>query len=326
MPNRLPLRIPWRTLRIVCSAGALLWILRATPLHSISAALRRADWPYLLLGVAATLLARVASAERTLVISRALGLGVSRRQTLETLFISNYYALLSPGPILSGVVSVYRYRSQGASITGSLSALLGSRAIEAAVFIALGAASVLMDGKIPFTAVRIPLSLALTALILVGIGLTGWSLLHRRRHGLLVAAPEAKPGNHGRFSKLLSVWHELLRHGPLMAWEAAMPAAAQVIFSGAAVLLLARALGIDLNLLTAIWICAAVYAVVLLPISFAGLGVRDMTLIKSFALLGLGAPLAVALSVLLFADPLLNALIGGLWQTTSTLGGARKSA
>jgi len=111
-----------------------------------------------------------------------------------------------------------------------------------------------------------------------------------------------------------------------MAWAAAVPAAAQVIFSGAAVSLLARALGVDLSLVTAIWICAAVYAVVLLPISFAGLGVRDMTLIKSFALLGLAPQLAVALSVLMFADPLLNALIGGILQMTTTQGEARTHA
>jgi uncharacterized membrane protein YbhN (UPF0104 family) len=320
------LRIPWRALRVVCSGGALLWIVRATPLSAIAATLHRADWLWLTLGFALNLLARVAAAERTFVISRALGLGASRRQTLQTLFISNYYALLSPGPVLSGVVSVYRYKSQGATLTGSISTLLGSRAVEAAVFIVIGAACVLIDSRISLTAVRIPLSLALVAGILFGIGLTGWSLLHRRQAGLLVAGIAVKPSGGGRFSQTLAVWHELLRHGPLMACTAAVPAAAQAVLSGAAVSLLAKALDIDLSLVTSIWICAAVYAVVLLPISIAGLGVRDLTLIKSFALLGLAPQLAVALSVLLLADPLLNAMIGGVWQMTSIMGGPRKHA
>jgi hypothetical protein len=320
---RLAARVPWRALRLLCSAGALYWIVRITPLTAIAAALHRAEWLWLLLGAALNLLARVAAAERTLVISRALGLGVSRRQTLETLFVSNYYALLSPGPLLSGVVSVYRYRSQGASLTGSVSTLLGSRAIEAAVFIALGAACVLIDSRISLSAVRMPLCLALAAVMLVGIGIAVWALLHRRQANVRCADRTVASGSGGHLHRLLAVWHELLRHGPRMAWEAAIPAAAQVILSGAAVSLLARALGVDLNLITATWICAAVYAVVLLPISFAGLGVRDMTLIKSFALLGLAPQLAVALSVLLLADPLINALIGGIWQMTSNLGAAR---
>ena len=320
------LRIPWRALRVVCSGAALLWIVRTTPLNAISAILHRADWRWLISGFALNLLARVAAAERTLVISRALGLRVSRRQTLQTLFISNYYALLSPGPVLSGVVSVYRYKSQGATLTGSISTLLGSRAVEAAIFIVIGATCVLIDSRISLTAVRVPLSLALVAGILFGIALTGWSLLHRRQAGLRVAGIPDKPGGGGRFSQILAVWHVLLRHGPLMAFRAAVPAAVQAILAGAAVSLLAKALDIDLSLVTAIRICAAVYAVVLLPISLAGLGVRDLTLIKSFALLGLAPQLAVALSVLLFADPLLNAMIGGVWQMTSIVGGPRKHA
>jgi len=79
-----------------------------------------------------------------------------------------------------------------------------------------------------------------------------------------------------------------------------------------------------LPLLTSIWVTAAVYAVVLLPISVAGVGVREVTLTKSLALLGVNPGLAVALSILLFADPLINALIGGALQLRSALGGLQR--
>ena len=104
------------------------------------------------------------------------------------------------------------------------------------------------------------------------------------------------------------------------------PGTGQEIVSGADVSLRARTLCVDLPLITALWVCAAVYAVVLLPLSIAGLGVRDVTLIKFFALWGLAPQLAVALRVLLFADPPLNALVGGIGQITSSIGGARKPA
>jgi len=128
----------------------------------------------------------------------------------------------------------------------------------------------------------------------------------------------------GLRERLLAVWHDLVRQGPRMALQAAIPASAQVILSGAALCFLARALGVELTLLTSVWMSAAVYVVVLLPISVAGLGVRDLTLIRSLALLGVSAPVAVALSVLLLTDPLLNALIGGIWQMSATLGNSRK--
>jgi uncharacterized membrane protein YbhN (UPF0104 family) len=62
---------------------------------------------------------------------------------------------------------------------------------------------------------------------------------------------------------------------------------------------------------------------VLLPISIAGLGVREVTLIKSFAILGLAPRTAVALSVLLFLDQFVSAMIGGAMQIGSVL--ARRS-
>ena len=311
-------RIPWPALRALCSGAALLWILHATPFQSIAATLRDAQPGWLLLGVVFGLLTRLAAAERTLMISRALGLGVSRLQTIETLFISNYYALLSPGPVLSGVVSVYRYRGYGATITGSLSTLLASRAIEAAAFVAVGAACVLGDPHVPLGAVRMPLMLAGAATVLTGGALFAWLLLHRRtRHA--PAAPTSPVAAEGLWGKLRAVQHDLLHQGPGFALQAAIPALVQVLLTGAALGFLARALSVDLSWVTAIWMAAAVYAVVLLPISVAGIGVRDLTLIRSLSLLGVGAPPAVALSVLLLADPLLNAVIGGVWQTWATL-------
>jgi glycosyltransferase 2 family protein len=321
MTDSIRSRVPWQAVRALCSAGALFWVLRTTPLHTIVAALRQADWLYLLAGIMLNLLARFASAERTQVISRALGLFVSRWQTIETLFISNFYALVSPGPVLSGVVSVYRYRSYGASITGSVGSLLASRAVEGAAFIALGTACVLIDSRIALVTVQYPLALAIAAVVTMSVGLACWWLLHKRWTPP-AAENAARHATHRPFvNNLRAVWHEVMSRGPSMAWQAAIPATAQVVLSGAAVSVLAKSLGIELSVVTAIWVSAAVYAVVLLPISVAGLGVREVTLVKALGLLGVSSQLAIALSVLLFVDPLVNALIGGLWQIGSTVRG-----
>lgn len=264
------------------------------------------------------LLTRFAAAERTQVISRALGLLVSRRQTIETLFISNFYALLSPGPVLSGVVTVYRYKSYGASITGSVGSLLASRAIECAVFVVIGTACVLLDPRIALDTVEYPLQLALVALLAMAGGIGAWWVLHKRQQRSGAAASASLVAS-GVFGKLRAVWQEMIDRGPLMALRAAIPATVQVILAGAAVAVLARSLNIEMSLVTATWIAAAVYAVVLLPISVAGLGVRDVTLVKSLGLLGVSAQSSMALSVLLFADPLVNAMIGGVLQFRSAM-------
>jgi uncharacterized membrane protein YbhN (UPF0104 family) len=194
------------------------------------------------------------------------------------------------------------------------------------MFLALGVACVLIDSRVSLINVQYPLLLAAGTLLSVAIALSCWWLLHRRsRHRFIPATVLPKTGE-GVIAKLRAVWHEVVRRGPAMIFRAAIPAGAQVILAGAAVELLAGSLGIHLSLLTSIWITAAVYAVVLLPISVAGVGVREVTLTKALGLLGVDSGLAVALSILLFADPIINALIGGALQLRSSIGSVQRQA
>lgn len=312
-------RWPWTVVRVIFSCLLLAWALHAAPLDTIVAGLRRADPWLLIAGMVLGLLTRFAAAERTQVISRALGLLVSRRQTIETLFISNFYALLSPGPVLSGVVTVYRYKNYGASTTGSVGSLLASRAIECAAFVVLGTACVLIDPNVALNRVMYPLQLSLAALAALAGGICVWWLLHKRHHRNGARAALSPNAVNSVIDKLHAVWHDVIDRGPRMALQAAIPATVQVLLAGAAVAVLARSLNIEVSLITAIWVTAAVYAVVLLPISIAGLGVREVTLIKSLGLLGISAQSSVALSVLLFADPVVNAMIGGVLQFRSAI-------
>jgi uncharacterized membrane protein YbhN (UPF0104 family) len=317
-------RWPQSLARVTLSGAALAWVLHKTPLHTITAALSSADLPLLVTGQMLNLFARLAAAERTLIVSRLLGLWISRWQTIETLFISNFYALLSPGPLLSGVVTVYRYKGYGASITASIGSLLASRAVECVAFIALGAVCVFADPKIAIVNMRYPMALAMGVLLAVALGLVCWWLMHRRWLARSDANAPAPTAGLGFLAKVRLVWHELMRRGPSMAFHAAIPAAAQVLLASAAVEVLASSLGIRLSLTSSIWITAAVYAVVLLPISVAGVGVREVTLTKALGLLGINSSLAVALSILLFADPLINAVIGGVLQLRSSFSGVQR--
>jgi uncharacterized membrane protein YbhN (UPF0104 family) len=310
--------------RVALSCAALIWILHSTPLRTIGSALAGAQLPLLCAGFALNFLARLAAAERTFVISRALGLMISRWQTVETLFISNFYALLSPGPILSGVVTVYRYRAFGASISTSLASLLASRVVECVSFVTLGTVCVLMDTRVRMESVRYPLWLASFTLLCVAVGYFAWWLLHQRWRRRTEASREPMAPGVGRFAALRALRHEAVSGGPGMIARAAIPGVAQAILAGAATAVLAGSLGFNLTLLTAIWITAAVYAVVLLPISVAGVGVREVTLVKALGLLGVGTGPAVALSILLFADPLINALIGGAIQLRTTISGVQR--
>jgi len=274
--------------RAALSVLALLWIVHSIPLRSIGATLRGTDLGLLFAGLGLSLLARLAAAERNLAVSRALGLPITRAQTLTTLFISNFYSLLAPGPVLGGAVTVYRYKHHGASVRGSVTALLGSRAIECAAFIVGGGAGLLLDPRAEAAPLRAHLLLATAVLLCVGVVVlvSGWRLAHT---GSAWAAQRASA-------------------------RALLPAILQVLLTAAAMGAFAGAIGTAVPLLSALWISAVIYVVVLLPISISGLGVREVALINCLAVLGVPANAAVAISVLLFLDPLLNALIGGFMQ------------
>ena len=312
----------WTALRLFLSCAAVAWVLHSIELGGVIAALGNADPVLLTLGVLMNVATRFPAAERTQVMNRGLGLSVSRWQTIETLFISNFYALLSPGPLLAGLVTVYRYRRFGASITGSVSSLLASRAIECAAFLIWGLGCALLDTR--FTAhlhsVRMRPGVVGAAVILASIGIAAIASV-MIRHGSRDAATGAVPG--GILDKLAVVYGQILAQGPAVALKAAVPASLQVVISGGAMMVLARSLHTDISWPTGVWMSSAVYLAVLLPISIAGLGVREVTLIKSFAILGLAPRTAVALSVLLFLDQFVSAMIGGAMQIGSVL--ARRS-
>ena len=309
----------WTAVRVVASTAALAWVLHVTPLNTVIQALQASNLPLLVLGVLMNVATRVAAAERTLVMNRGLGLVVSRWQTLETLFISNFYALLSPGPWLSGAVSVYRYKSFGTTIAGGVSSLLASRGVEFLVIIVWGFACALLDPHVSAASIRHPLQVGAFCLLMATCGTVLWLTVHRRfkaagfeRNGVALL-------RHRVFAKVADVWSQIAAQGLPVALRASVPASVQILLSGAALMVLASSLQVDISWMSGIWMSAAVYAAVLLPISIAGLGVREITLVKSFALLGFAPRIAVAVSVLLFLDQLVSALIGGLLQISSII-------
>ncbi len=318
------LRKSWPILRVAFSLAALAWVFFRIPLAEVIAVLRSARLDLLVAGVALNVATRIAAAERTQVMNHALGLSISRRQTLSTLFVSNFYSLISPGPWLSGVVTVYRYHHHGAGITGSVSSLLASRAVEAGAFLVGGLALAFLDPGLRAPAARLPMLQAGAAVVAVGFALLLWRWLAAAANAPAPGSPALPPLR--RWESAWRVARRLLQLGPGVALRASFPAALQVLGSAVALSLLAHSLGVPLSWISAGWMSAAVYLVVLLPISVAGLGVREFTLIRCFAVLGLGPRGAVAVSVLLLLDLLVSGCIGAALQAATSLGRTRQSA
>jgi uncharacterized protein (TIRG00374 family) len=76
--------------------------------------------------------------------------------------------------------------------------------------------------------------------------------------------------------------------------------------------LLALSLNIDLNIAQSAWFFAILSIAVIIPISFSGLGIREGTSIFSLSKLGVDSASALSLSLLVFLNGLIVAIIGGI--------------
>ncbi len=76
----------------------------------------------------------------------------------------------------------------------------------------------------------------------------------------------------------------------------------------------ARAAWIDVPVGVLVWQVTLIFLLGRLPISIANLGVREVTLVGTLALYGVGAPAALLMSMIIFSNKLVVALLGLTYQ------------
>lgn len=303
-------------LRYGLSAAAALLLLRIVDFDDVARALRSVTPMSLALAALLNFVTRCSAAGRTYSVSRAGSLPVSFAHTLQALFISNFWGLALPGVSAGSVATVYRYHGHGAGILQSLAVLTASRMVELLAFCLLALAGLAtsmgaVNASRPWIAT---LLMGLSALMALGLFLIRW--LPEPAQALPCTESAASRGGvlqRGRAAAFGAL--RLLRVLPRrVLLRASGWALLQGVLDAATVLVLALALGIPIGLPQALWINALSYLAILLPISAAGLGVREVAVLAALLPLGVSRPDALALGLLMLTMTLLNALVGGLLQ------------
>jgi uncharacterized membrane protein YbhN (UPF0104 family) len=161
---------------------------------------------------------------------------------------------------------------------------------------------------------RAPSELTLLFIVAAALFLLVVAILAQTRaHALLINW--IQPSQSGRLRTLLSRFvdglHRLLQH-PLRMFVCFLLA---LIFHGlctAIQIQLAHAIGFELTVAVWFLVYAGVALLLLLPVSIAGLGLREGGYVGLLGLFGVPAPQALALSLMLFAYTLFGALLGWL--------------
>lgn len=309
-------RSPWRVaLRVSVSISLLAAIFLVVPISKVAAALGSIDLGYavpaLLIG---PLMAWLRAAQiRILAVWRGLALTVG--QIFRIGYAVQFYGLFVPGMLAGGAIRWYKFTREVGNPAETLAVITSGRLLAMLLGVGIGLVCWLAD---PVARQFIAFGLGLTGVLLALLGfwllwwyqhsarkatsrLAPWHLLPAPLRGLVTRALDKAPDLRGigaeRIARVsvFGFGENLL--GILTFW------------------LFAEALALDLAMTSIAWIRTYVMLILLLPISFAGFGVREGGLILMLAAYQVSAEAAVAYSLLLFAQRLISALAGGLAES-----------
>ena len=300
----------WRVLLAFLSLGLLAWTVEPARLVAV---LRRADPEPLLAGLVLGLGATLVAAFLFRRILLICGLRPTLGRVLAANLAGDFYALSLPGgAAVGGAVRLVRLAADAREIARVLAALLANRLQE--VGVQLGMALL----ALPFVARELPLpgGLALvlgSATLAAAVAYAG--LFHRdtRRLALAAAGPLFPRGScrRSRLRRALAAL-AVLDHARTLASHAPSLALSclRFVLGCLAVVVFSHAIGSPIDLAVAMWVRGLSAVVLMLPISIAGLGVREVSFVALLAPFGVPPAHGLALALLVFATQLLNALPG----------------
>lgn len=283
------------------------------PLSETVAALRDIDPLWFSIAVIAQFVMRAAGTVRMQVVAASQGILLSLPQLYRLLLAVHFYSVLLPGPLFGGSASWIKYKQHGAGSHAAAATVVVNRAVGIGVKVALGVCAWMFD-RVSETPM-LGFGCVLTVLFVSGIV-------------VLTPQPdsvEQRQAGGGRVGRLA---HEMLRRIVLLRriprygkFVILASAFAQDLLGTFVILGFAIAVGINVDFLTVLWIRAALSLILLLPVTVAGLGVREASLVGLGALIGLDSVTAVTWSFAILAGTLTVAAVGGLVEASATSDG-----
>lgn len=247
-------------------------------------------------------------------------------ELLRLNLLGQFYNMIVPGQVGGEVVKGVRLRRFNVSTEHAAVSVLADKATGLLALLLLGLCGLaLSSGATQADRIFLPWVVLLTVLL---AGLTGF-LLTGRGLSLITRVSEVL-----RLSRINAVQKVIHRLHSIKAqhrdWRSlcsllGLSFAAQAIV-GTLNLLICLSLGISLQLPVVMWVAAVVLMAQALPISVAGLGVREGMYVYMLVQLGVSAQNALAVSLLIFVAQLSMALLGGLVELSTAIKKPRKTS
>ena len=306
--------IAWRfALKAAISAALLAWLLSHTPLAEIRGVLARLDPLPVAAGMALAVATWWLSAVRLWLLAREFPFGQVARMT----FVGMYYGTVLPGQVAGDVVKAYRLSSVQTAPGLAAAATFVDRVVAMIGLLVTCAIAAPWVRQLPSRLA--PAITTAAAACVLGLALAS----HRRvRSVFFEASSAATPGLRGLAARFGSGLNQVLERRGRLASNFAIAMGFHAVCVAIQVIL-GAALGIELPVAAWCVTYAGVSLLTLLPVSIAGLGMREGGYVGLLGLFGIPASQALSLSLLIFAYAIVGALAGMLVEISDRSNSAR---
>jgi len=307
-----------RVLTVAGAIGLLLLIFRVVPFAEVMHSIRSAEPAKLAIGFVLLFLGRLLAAWRMKLLTDEQGLRLRLTEIFEIGTTSTFYGLILPGTLSGGLVRWYKLAKQGNAV-GALASLTWDRLADTA---AVGMIGILgwglsrPAGAHGLIGPGLGVSAALVALYVAGFSRSVGNVVLRP---IDAAVRRLREGGWVR-GKLEAVSVAARSYHGLGAWfptKVAILSFAVQLTGSVGFFVWAQALGSPVGLAEVTWARACYTLVLLLPITFAGLGAREGVLILLLRPYGVTGADAVALSFIQLGGTFILAILGGIFEFRS---------
>ncbi|MDA8164334.1 MAG: lysylphosphatidylglycerol synthase transmembrane domain-containing protein [Desulfobacteraceae bacterium] len=299
--------------KLLLSGGLLAYLFWKFPLADALAALQATRFFPVAVAVFILLPMGFLDGFQVLCMTRLQAIPVSLRDLIRINLTTSFYSLFLPGVLAGGAVKWYKLSREGKKPAQAAAVVFFNRFLDTFAMVLVGVLFFLPSPVVGELRALKAAALLLLALLLIAYGL----LLAPRLLQAIDQRCARLPLPRRVLEKQGKLFEALLRFSRLRFRDHLGLIAIPLLKHGMGVLsfsLLAQSLGLEVSIFQIGWIRSVILLLAMLPVSFAGLGVRETSMVFLLHGFGVQPAEALAFSLLYFLQGILPSLTGGLLE------------
>ena len=298
----------------------LVWyLLMKIDISKVVRAFVGADLTWLLTGCIVIILIRILMAWQLKMVVQHQDVDLTIARAFAINLITGFYGLILPGDMSAGIMRWHKLSKPSGKRAEVLAALVFLRLINSTVILLFGIIALLIDNPFDNAVVSLAAIAFLAGMIVIYSSIFSERVAVRIERCFRDPFPGMAPFI---WEKLRRVWSALAQYRVLSKSNLVKITSVSLLnlFSSIALfLILAKALHLTIPIIALVWIRAMVLIIQLIPVSIAGLGIREGALVFILPIYGISPPDAMAFSLLFFGLIIVIGLVGGILEANEVL-------